>query len=306
MPYLPRDFIETAEGLLFAVVDAAPEDGKILCCLRYDRNGKLATAAANRLLQQHYPHYLHYSRRADAHLHAVPLAQIIRHHQPRQRLQTLQAHGAGDAIEAKLLRLLDLLQAEGVPLACIGVTGSVLIGRQNPQSDLDLVIYDRLHFARARALVRQATSGGALQPLDTAAWQAAYARRGCALPFAEFRWHEQRKANKACIDGSKFDLALIAANGPPTAATGWRKTGSHTFQARIVDDDYAFDQPACYRIDHPRIRTVLCFTHTYVGQAQTGENVEAAGAIETAADGQQRLVIGASREAAGEYLRVLR
>jgi hypothetical protein len=85
----------------------------------------------------------------------------------------------------------------------------------------------------------------------------------------------------------------------------WRKTGRSTLQAIVLDASLAFDQPARYRINHPVISEIQCFTHTYVGQALAGEMIEAAGAVETADDGRQRLVIGSSREAIGEYLRVI-
>ena len=59
-PYLPKDFIETAEGLIFAVVSYQAQDGKVGCFLRYVRKGngwrKGATDEANTLLQKNYPH----------------------------------------------------------------------------------------------------------------------------------------------------------------------------------------------------------------------------------------------------------
>ena len=68
-PYLPKDFIETAEGLIFAVVSYGPQAGKVGCFLRYVKSGsgwqKIATEAANRLLAKQYPHYLYHSERYD-------------------------------------------------------------------------------------------------------------------------------------------------------------------------------------------------------------------------------------------------
>jgi predicted nucleotidyltransferase len=36
--FFAKDFIETAEGLIFAVVERGVEDGKALCFLRYVLN----------------------------------------------------------------------------------------------------------------------------------------------------------------------------------------------------------------------------------------------------------------------------
>jgi len=305
MSYLPRDFIETEEGLVFAVVDGVTEDGKVLSFLRYGAAGKVSTDAANALLRQHHPHYLHHSHRLDAKLHAVPIVKVHRHHRPRARVREILAAGAKDAIEAKLLKLLDLLAEGGVPLDAVGVTGSLLIGRQTAASDLDLVVYGRENFFRARQWVKALADQGRLGDLDEADWQEAYARRGCELGYAEFLRHEHRKGNKGMIEGTKFDLALIVEETEPEPPARWRKTGTAVVRGLVLDDSRVYDQPARYRIEHPEIGEVLSFTHTYVGQAFTGETLEAAGVVESSDDGRKRLVVGSTREALGEYIRVI-
>ncbi|MDD5034085.1 MAG: hypothetical protein PHE55_04940 [Methylococcaceae bacterium] len=305
MVYLPRDFIETGAGLIFAVVDPLIEDGKVLCFLRYGREGKLSTGEGNAWLSEHQPAYLHHSTRLDAPLHAVPVADIRAHHRPRERVRALLTQGPGGPIEEKLLRLLDLLMENGQSPDCLGVTGSLLIGRQSEASDLDMVIYGREHFFGLRAWVRQLMAAGRLGELDQAAWREAYDRRGCELGFEEFLRHERRKGNKGMIAGTKFDLALIVEEAQTEPHAVWRKSGSARIRARVLDDDRAFDQPARYLIDHPEIGEVLSFTHTYVGQAQTGEIIEAAGMMESSDDGRFRLIVGSSREAPGEFIRVL-
>ena len=73
----------------------------------------------------------------------------------------------------------------------------------------------------------------------------------------------------------------------------------------VIDDKQAFDFPARYLIDNEMTPEVISFTHTYVGQAQKGETIEVAGAIECdSASGQRRLVVGSTREAIGEYIKV--
>ena len=57
--FLSKDFIETAEGLIFAVVAQGTEQGKVLCFLRYvkDDDGwkKVSTEPANAFLAHYYP-----------------------------------------------------------------------------------------------------------------------------------------------------------------------------------------------------------------------------------------------------------
>ena len=270
MNFQLRDFIETTEGLVFAVVDGAVEDGKVLCFLRYGPNGKLNTAAANALLRESYHCYLHHSARMDADIHAVPVERILRHHQPRERLLEILAHPTQDEIEGKLLSLLKLLMGGGLSPDHFGVTGSLLIKRQTPASDIDLVIYGRENFSRVLAKVGVLVKAGLLDELNAAAWRDTYDRRGCELSFEEYLWHEQRKGNKGVIEGTKFDIALNVETTEDEPQSVWFKTGPALINGRVLDDLRTFDYPARYPIDHTEIAEVLSFSHTYVGLAKTG------------------------------------
>jgi predicted nucleotidyltransferase len=64
MMFNAKDFIETAEGLIFAVVEEGLEQGRVLCFLRYARHAsgwkKYSTGQANSLLKSTFPEYLYY------------------------------------------------------------------------------------------------------------------------------------------------------------------------------------------------------------------------------------------------------
>jgi predicted nucleotidyltransferase len=307
--FYPKDFIQTVEGLIFAVVMHGVEQGKVLCFLRYVQEAsgwkKYPTEQANLFLQQNYPDYLHFSPVLEACLHAVPLPQIVRHYQPRQRLQALMQATPQDAVEKDLRQLCLLLQQRGVDVARIGVTGSVLIGVQNAASDIDLVCYDRAVFQHCRTQVRELIRQGRLHDLTDGDWRQSYQRRESALSYAEYLWHERRKDNKALVNGRKFDLSYLDGN-PSAAAVNYQKRAAITLQCTVTNDAYAFDYPAEFSIDHHAAQTVVSFTATYAGQAVTGERVEISGILEETSSGLRRIVVGSSREAAGEYIKVLR
>lgn len=303
-----KDFIETADRLIFALVAPGLEEGKVLCFLRYVHQPsgwkKVTTEQANALLQQQYPAYLHYSPMLDAKLHAVATDKIIKHHQPQLRLQQLMQAKPHDAVERDLFHLVELFQQHGLDLAHIGVTGSVLIGVQNQYSDLDLVCYSRAVFHQCRALTQQLIEQGLLQDLNNEDWQDSYQRRSCALSFADYVGHERRKGNKAMINGRKFDLNFIdhAAN---ENTVNYQKCGAIVVQCKVIDDTYGFDYPAEFKIDHDDIDAIVSFTATYTGQAINGETVEVSGILEQSAQGVKRIVVGSSREAHGEYIKVI-
>ncbi len=316
-PYLPKDFIETAEGLCFAVVQQGTEycDGqeKVLCFLRYIKRDaennspwhKVTTDPANEYLRRHYPEYLHYSAMLDAHVHAVSTGRIVYHHSPRQRLQQVLSSQFHDKVEQDLYDLCLLFQQYGLDLTQAGVTGSILIGAQKPNSDIDLVFYDQEQFHQARAITAELIDKGQLGALSDKDWQESFARRACALNLQEYVWHECRKFNKALFNGRKFDLNFIdgQVNAEPIV---YHKYGEMTVQCKIIEDQHGFDYPAKFKIDHADIETVVCFTATYTGQAFVGETVEIAGLLEEAENGSIRLVVGSTREAPGEYIKVIK
>ncbi|TSA01113.1 MAG: hypothetical protein D4R76_10240 [Methylococcus sp.] len=303
-----RDFIETQEGLVFAVVDPTMEAGRVLCALRYQRHGggfrKLSTREAEDLLEREAPGYRFLSRRCAAPLHGVPLEKMVHHHQAKERVKALLNSAPKDPVEAAAIACLTLFAAEGIPLEPLGFSGSLLLGAQGPDSDIDIVTYDRTLFRRLQALLLKAIEDGRMDALDAAAWQDSYARRGCALAFEDYRWHEVRKANKALMMGIKLDITLVDPSSE-APMNGAQKKGVVRIDATVIDAEGGFDTPARFVIDHPKIKEILVFSHTYVGQAKTGETVRVQGQRETDDQGKERLIVGSDREALGEYLMVM-
>jgi predicted nucleotidyltransferase len=248
---------------------------------------------------------LHYSAVLDAHLHAVPLSRIVKHHRPKQRLQDLMQAKQHDAIESDLFQLCKLLQQGGLDLSQTGITGSVLIGAQQASSDIDLVCYSRAVFHQCRDITRELIKLQHLHELDEQDWQASYERRSCDLSYSDYVWHERRKYNKAVINGRKFDLNFINDTSNQDL-TRYQKCESITLKCIITDDTQGFDYPAEFKIAHEQIDAIVCFTATYTGQALKGETVLVSGIVEQNQHGVKRIVVGSSREAHGEYIKVLR
>lgn len=306
--YKAKDFVETAEGLVFAVLAEGQELGRIRCSLRYQQQHgvwkKLPTQQANHYLQQSHADYLFYAPSMDAQVHGVRPEQVVRHLCPQQGLQRSLQQVASDVVLADLQALCALLEANDLPLSAFGVTGSLLVGAQGPASDIDLVCYQRDVFHQTRRCVQTLMKQNQLQDLGHADWLDAYQRRGCDFPFDDYVWHERRKYNKGLIQGRKFDLSLVSP-GQNQITACLRKWGMTQLQAVITDDSYSFDYPARWSIDAADIQEVICYTATYTGQAQKGEQVMIAGQLEEDVSGRRRILVGSDREAVGESIRVM-
>ena len=307
---LPKDYVETAEGLYFAVVLPAPAGQPVHCSLRYIRPPgaapqKLDTVQARDLLHTRHPRYLAYSDRIGAEAVLVPPRAVAKVHRPGEALAALEQSAGDDGIEGTALRVIAHLTRNHVDRSTLGITGSLMLGFQRPGSDIDIVVYDGEAFTLARRAVKEALEDGEFTPLDAATWRSAYERRGCALDFDAYVKHEMRKFNKFTLDGTKVDISWVPLAYRDEFRPPVQKLGASTITAVVVDDTRAFAYPARYVIDDDAVEQILCYTATYTGQACAGETIEAAGMIERDAGGRRCMIIGTTREAPGEYIRVV-
>lgn len=297
-PIRLRDFIEDRDGCLYAVA-AYDNDERVGGVLRYvpdpggeriDPDGrhfrKLDFEPAFEWIRTHKPAYL------DT-LHRVPHTDIARVYKPEEEVGTV-------ANRHPLVRR--LLSTFSLPEGSVGCTGSLLCGLETASSDIDLVVYgDAFHTARRR--LEEGVAAGLVDPLSPGMWHRVYEKRIPEIDFETFVLHESRKWNRGEIGGTYFDLLYTRPYGRLNALPvgSGEPEGRATVEAVVTDADLAFDNPAVFELDHPDIRRILSFSHTYSGQARTGETVEARGVLERHPDGLW-LVVGTTREARGEYI----
>lgn len=295
-----RDFVETVDGWIFAVADYAHQDG-LRCLLRYvpDPEGtreargikyrKLDFDEAFVFLKKERPDYVR-------DLHVVPEKDVVKIYSPVIELQRV----AKD--DSRVKKISTLLVRGGVPEECIGITGSMLIGLQGPSSDIDLVAYGKSWW-KAREVLARAKVEGCIQELDDTMWRRIYAKRKPEIGFDEFVLHEMRKGNRGMIGGTYFDLLFTRDWSQISPTLPGEVIGRRKIVAKVLDAEFSFDSPAIFKLDH-EVGEIFCYSHTYAGQALPGETVEAMGVVEKTPAGQ-RLVVGTTREAKGEWIRSL-
>jgi predicted nucleotidyltransferase len=306
----PKDYVSIDDKLFFAVVSEYQEDDRALTWLRYvkDENGmhKLNTEEAGKFICDSCPEFLFHSEYADIDLHGIPLESISKVHRPDHAVTRLLQLSSPDSIQQDALHFIKLFLNAGIKQETIGITGSVMLDTHNEQSDIDMVIYGRKRFFQVRKLIQETIQSGELKQLDETFWQDAYQRRDCSISFDEYKKHELRKFNKCISGNTKVDVSMIPENIERVEEHGpYKKTGKDKIESIIIDDTYSYDFPARYIIKHDTIKEIVSYTATYIGQAETGEQIEAAGYVEQGSDGKKRLLVGTSREAEGEYIRLI-
>jgi len=187
----------------------------------------------------------------------------------------------------------------------MGVTGSMVAGLQNENSDIDFVVYGPAWFKARDAIAAAKKEEGPIEDIDEEMWQRIYRKRIPEISFEEFMLHESRKGNRGMVDGTYFDLLFTREwdqiKEPLQRGTDTVKL---KIEAEVTNADFAFDSPSYYKVDHEVIDHVLSYTHTYAGQALPGEIIEARGVVEEFGN-MKRLVVGTSREPKGEWIRSL-
>lgn len=297
-PIRLRDFIEDRDGWLYAV-SAYDNAERVGCVLRYapDPAGERQRQSGERYHKFDFEEAYEHIRRVKPEyldvMHRVPIGDVRRVYRPQAEFPILVSRDP---------RVGELQHILGLPRGYIGCTGSLLVGLGAASSDIDLVAYGDAWFAGQQRL-RRAIENGEVSALSGEMWRTVYAKREPEISFDQFVLHERRKWNRGVIGGTYFDL-LFTRSYDDIATVPIRKgrvLGRMRIEATVTDSSHAFDSPAIYEVEHEQVSRVLSFTHTYSGQAITGEVIEARGVLEQHGD-EYWLVIGTTRTARGEYI----
>ncbi len=295
-----RDFIITKNDWIFAVADYCHDSG-IRSILRYvpDQRGtrgkdrkyrKLDFDEAFMFMKEACPEWV-------KDVHVVPWDSVKEILAPDKKLPFIVQRNENLKVIVKTL-------LKEIPIEKMGVTGSLLAGLEIGSSDIDFIIYGSSWFAAREIIEQEKTRKGQISEISEEMWQDIYKKRKPELSFDEFLVHEIRKGNRGMVGDTYFDLLYVRDWKDMEPCMRGSDTGFRTIEATVTNADFAFDSPAIYRIDHPEIRYVLSYTHTYAGQALPGERIEARGMVETIGD-MKRLVVGTTREPRGEWIRSL-
>jgi predicted nucleotidyltransferase len=341
-----REFIESKEGLIFCVVGYVHPRDRVIAYLKYlpSAEGKWSSGSKHYSramkyysasevvrnvdwLKKHYPHYVFHSKVFGFKISAVPKQYILRHYIPQKRLEEIIKKGPEDALEQKVLDLVDLLsERSGVPKSYFGVTGSILLKIHNPSfSDIDLVVYGREQSLKVKnavlSLYDEFSSG--LTRLKGATLEKWCLEKAEAYPVSvsEAAAIYGRRWNYALYKGTAFSIHPTRLDQEVESRYGserFRGLGFARIRARVKKVVEALYTPYIYALSDVkveegdlswRVSEVVSYEGFYGGLAQEGEEVIAYGKVEevksSSSKDRLRLLIGSPEAGGRDFLKPL-
>ena len=346
-----RDFIYTSDDLYFASTNYLHPEDKINSFLRYipdpngdrEKNGKryrkVGSKEAYTYLRENHPDYLYFCDVTNVEMMGVPLDKVEKIIKPENRLMGLKkTFESGGTVKnpeliKKLMDIADFFHyMADIPYENLGISGSILPGLQKENSsDLDFVVYGLDNHRRAIAAfkenrgkevyIKDVDKYITVEGITDDYWDFVYNKRMSdeSLTKEEFKWYENRKANRGTIDGTLFDILATKDYSEITGVWGdtvYEPQGIAQIECDIVSALGAYDNPSLYTIENVKLidgvdfdlSEVVSFTHTYAGEVIDGEHVVAKGKVEkvivNGETSHYRLVVGTTREAVDEYLKL--
>jgi predicted nucleotidyltransferase len=325
-------YLETQEGMFFAVKGLEHPPGRLIAVLRYAPDPEKGNRRKRGLLYRRFyhfaeqeqfiktacPHYMAYDPVFQTTLQSVPKSRVLRAYDPRLRMHELALASVRKEIEEDAVAFVRLLQKEAeVPLSAFGITGSLLIGLNTELSDLDVAVFGMQNCNKVYRILQNlldADSCSELRRLDMRGFEALYAQRvvDTRMAFDEFVSLETRKVNQGSFRRRPYFVRFIKEaheSGQSYGHCRYTPLGRARITASITDDQGAIFTPCSYGLSgvrsfnglqYPDLNEIVSFRGRFCEQARTGESMIAEGTLERVrsnrGDVRHRLLLGYSPE----------
>jgi len=280
-------YLESTDGLLFAVKGLIHPPGAVVAYLRYapDPDGERRKEGLpyrrlyhfeeqEKLLRERCPACLFDDPIFGERLQGVPRGHIKQVYDPCLKLADLRRREGLDELEKKAVKFADLLVGRAkVPESSIGVSGSILVGLHTPRSDVDIVVYGSEHCRAVHGTLRELLhesplppqdwggprGGGEVRRLNEQEMRALYAFRSQDTPmgFEDFARLEGRKLIQGKFRGSEYFVRFVKDPTEVGESYGDRRytsLGQAEIEATVADASEAIFTPCTYRVEDVRFK----------------------------------------------------
>jgi len=238
------DFIESKSGHIFEIKGFHQPKDQTIAFIRYaptikpssseiERRNRLKRSKCSleyykkiyplnekfQYIQENHPEYLFSHPNYYFPLQAVPNSEIKEHYQPNIFLQLLQKSEDFFPTSTILKDALDLChylsENSGVSSEYIGITGSLLVGLQNEESDLDLIVYGYENCIKIRKVIKENYQNqDDMHPLCAYSiedYRELYKSRtkGSSISFQKFLQYELRKLHQGKFRDRDFFIRFL-------------------------------------------------------------------------------------------------
>ena len=186
--------------------------------------------------------YLYYSKCFDKQIITVPhneIREVFSPHIQLNKLRTVNPEKRTD-LQAKALDLIKLLvEQTSIPIGEFGIHGSLCIGIDRPQSDIDIAVYGSNNFKIVKRALADMVENKEIEFLF------------------ENRSDEKRK-NKGLFQNTKFVINATRKFNEITAYQNYgrfcfKPIGSVNFTCTLIDSSESMFRPAIYRVENCKI-----------------------------------------------------
>jgi predicted nucleotidyltransferase len=276
-----RDYIETEEGLVFAVIGNVHPVDRVIAYLKYMRidvgvgsvntiwfkqgvpylrvlplySASNVRAVLDRYLRDRYRDYVVLDKYRNIELIEVPKHRVRIHYKPEERLQEVFKRPR-DSLERLVLEMVEKLALTSeVSVSNFGVTGSILLGIHNPQySDIDLIVYGTSNAYKVRESIKELytdeSSGFSYFDEDSLERWAREVAETQAFTVDEAKlFYRKYVWNRGLYRGRKFSIHPVKLEDE--VREEWEQTIHKplcigTVRARVVDSRDSIFMPAVY------------------------------------------------------------
>lgn len=295
------DYIRTVDGLFFAVKGGRHSNELVIGVLRYVPDGKgernysgkpyrrvYDLESTTKYLKNYNISYINYIEWLGLMLQSVPISSIAEIYKPIERLEKIMTHPES-SLEKKVANFVKALSStSGVSLSSFGISGSLLIGLEMEDSDIDLNVYGELEGRRVYDALKKIR--------DEETWVFAYnedsieqilfSRWGdTGLDLEPFRTIECEKVLHGLVGDVDYFIRLLVdeyeSNSEPICKVN--------ISATVVNTSLAIYTPCIYGVkevlieDEPPdhiITELKSYRGKFTEQVKIGEKIKARGTLE--------------------------
>jgi len=303
------DFVELDDGSIFEVKGLSHPSYGVIAYPRYipDEKGERAREGRRyhklhtllekeEFIKSRFPKYYTFNPYYQRMLPIIPWSRVRKHYTPQYAVTELLAAHNLAGLRLKALQFVRYVaDIADIPLERLGISGSIILGLEGEDSDIDLVVYGLKETQKVKAAILKAMAEGKIiRRLTEKRLKDLYLSRSkdTQMSYKDFLKVEERKSNQGLFDDKLFFIRYLKDWNEVDEMYGEyriRRLGYARIAAEVLDASQAHLTPATYLLKDVRVLLgpswltvdrLITWRGRFAEQACEGEAVVAQGYVE--------------------------